>query len=205
MVWDEETTRAWYAGPTGRRITRRLLRQLKRWPALRWSGREPPAVLAVGLGDELTPLWPGHWELADHRGHNNDASRYDRVVLLQALEVDAHPGELLAACRREVVSGGLVLLLVPNRWSPARWAPAWSPFGAGKGYGARKLARAAHEAGFTLLQQAALVPVWPGGQGSWAWAPGLIRVAVLRKDEPAVTRLKLRPLANPAAEAALSP
>jgi hypothetical protein len=192
-MWDEPAIANWYTQPTGQKLVRRLLKSLKRWPALRWQGRDAPAVLALGHADALEDLWPGAgWDLPTNRG----ANRYDRIVLLHSTDFDEDPEETLNACWREVVPGGLVLLVLPSKWSLARFSNN-SPWSSGRGYRAGRLSKLIREAGFTVLNHETLLPAWPSAALSWLPLPNLVRVAVLRKDEPAVTRLRLKPLRNP--------
>ncbi|HEX2859301.1 MAG TPA: hypothetical protein VHP58_03790 [Alphaproteobacteria bacterium] len=191
-MWDEAAIANWYEGPLGQRLVRHLLKHLKKWPVLRWQGREAPAVLALGHAEVLEHLWPGEWEIPGHRSSN----RYDRVVLMHDPMFDEAPEETLNACWREVVPGGLVLLVLTNKWGLPRWNNN-SPLSHGRAYRAGRLGKLVRESGFTLLQHQTLIPGWSSGAPTWLPFPNLLRVAVLRKDEPAVTRLRLKPLRAP--------
>lgn len=146
MDWDGKRLAEWYGGKEGRVLARTLAAALKRLPGAVWVGSLRPSVLGVGYVEPFTAVWPGaHVEEADWDDARSEC-RYDRILIVHALEGEPRPDELLERCWKALRPDGVLIVLVPNWLGWHRWGDG--PLAAGRSYTRARLGQALRAAGF---------------------------------------------------------
>lgn len=181
--------RQFYSSRLGRRVKKRL-RQflLEQWPeigdeVILGVGYAPPLlrVLERGQGkgtilaalmpaDQGAIYWPVHTDnrsvLADELMPPFAPNSVQRVVMLHAVEFHAQPEELLKAYWQQLVPGGRLLLVLPNK--RGLWARIGrSPFARGTAFRMGDAKDLLEEAQFTLRDARTVLFVPPTTHGWW--------------------------------------
>lgn len=175
--------RQFYSSPLGRMVRAILTRTiLKRWPELHQDmtlglGYANPYVRPY-LKDEgdnvcVVPAmpapqgaiyWPQHHHNRSVLVHESALPFPDnimnRVMIVHVLEHQADAADMLSECWRVLVSGGRMLLVVPNR--RGIWAQIdHSPFGYGQPYSVAQLKELLAQHRFTYVDHQTELFLWP--------------------------------------------
>ena len=164
MFVDVAELQQFYASPVGR-FARRLVRQAIRgaWPdvaGLRFAGvgyetpyLRPLQADGARLGAVMPPLqggvrWPADGPsrvvMADEESLPFADQSIARLLLVHALELAERPHAILRECWRVLDGEGRLLIVAPNRMGV--WARFdRTPFGHGRAYSGKQLARALGE------------------------------------------------------------
>ncbi|GBQ39247.1 SAM-dependent methyltransferase [Komagataeibacter saccharivorans NRIC 0614] len=129
-----------------------------------WDGAETPCISAR-LDTHVTrdaPPWHGRDCIANGTHLPFDDLKFDRIVLIHALEVSEDKGSLLRQVWKILKDDGRLLLVVPNR--AGLWAHADnSPFGQGTPFSRRQISRWLGDACFRAERHEDALYIPPAG------------------------------------------